>query len=658
MNPRWEGEPPSNPDFIVCSGFQSMLGLDKVLPSRRSSVCGVAGLVCIAFLQMSCHDNGAVSKPNKETTSDGKGQGSKPAPADMGLEEAIGALKLGPSTIPRPLFLHDGPGGLCFMTETTRLTKGTPLNPRVIASLKKLGKPGIDAVVRLFQEPDPASKAGAALALAALDPESSSTLEGLDALLVAPGTIALRAYAANALAALGVRAVPLLVRQLEGTDPEIQLNAAFALGLMGPAASPAARRLAQVLESIRGDASGHNHVAAACAFALRRIGMGGLRETLAVLRRSTIPVAELAASAIMIPLDPREAAEAALLIAGSVDGATSEARALLGDLLSKLPGAGAAVRPALSSLLSDPSPAVRLAGALAWATTQSDPEPGIHQLTLLLGDSSIYVRSHAAAALGQLRTRSASAFQRLLDLLQDEAAEVRAASAAASMEIAPDPEILVTPLAKLLSDRDRRVSDAAAGALARIGSPALPVLERALKDPSLEARCAAALALGRLQRVPGAVAALLRAVADHGQPAVVRRGMVSALRRQAERRLDARGKRGGSPAVSAVPALLECLKDEDAIVREEAAGAIGNVGPEARAAAASLLSVLRDGNASVRRAAAFALEQVGYKTSEVVPVLIEAMNDPGLSEAVRERAARLLFEVDPEAARSPSSRAP
>ena len=72
--------------------------------------------------------------------------------------------------------------------------------------------------------------------------------------------------------------------------------------------------------------------------------------------------------------------------------------------------------------------------------------------------------------------------------------------------------------------------------------------------------------------------------------------------------------------------------------------------------AAGLLSILKDGNGRVRQVAAFALEQVGYQTPEVVPVLVEVINDPSLSEAVRERAARLLLEIDPEAARFPTRR--
>ena len=541
------------------------------------------------------------------------------------------------------------------MTESNRRPGGNRPDPAVMASLKRFEKKGIDAVVQLFQEPDPASRAGGALALASLAPESSATLEHLEKLLVAPGDATLRLYVANAFVFLGSRAVPTLTRHLDGTDPEIKLNAAFALGLIGSVASSGAGPLARTLELSRPDVRGHNHVGAACAFALRRMGTSGLQETLAVLKRSATPMAQIAASAVEIPKNRAEASEAASLIAGSVHGATPEARVVLGDLLAKFSSTGGEeVRLALHSLLDDPLPGVRLVGGLAWASTQTDPETGLRQLASLLGDPSSSVRSRAAAALGALGKRSAPAVKPMLELLRDEAPEVRAAAVSALTQIEPDPARFLVPVARLLSDKDRLVSDAAAGALAMVGQPALPVLEKSLRDPSLEARCGGALALGRLRGIPGAVAALIGAVPD--QPVVVRRVLVSALRRQAERPLDARGTRGRSPAVAAVQVLIGCLMDEDVLVREQAAGAIGNVGPDARSAAAGLLSLLKDGNGRVRRTAAFALEEVGYQTSEIVPVLVEVINDLDAPEAVRDRASRLLFEIDPEAARSPSRR--
>ena len=54
----------------------------------------------------------------------------------------------------------------------------------------------------------------------------------------------------------------------------------------------------------------------------------------------------------------------------------------------------------------------------------------------------------------------------------------------------------------------------------------------------------------------------------------------------------------------AVPAPWRCLKDEDADVRLNAAGALGQIGPKAKAATAALASLLKDKGADVRLTAA------------------------------------------------------
>ncbi len=272
-----------------------------------------------------------------------------------------------------------------------------------------------------------------------------------------------------------------------------------------------------------------------------------------------------------------------------------------------------------------------------------------------LSDTAATIRAQSAAGLGRLGRRSSPALAAVLSALNDEAPEVRVAAVRASVQIAPDQTVLLPPLANALSDPNPLVANEAANALAAIGPRAMPELEKQLRTASEGGRSAAAGALGRIKGDPGAIASLRQAIRD---PSVlVRRVAVSSLRRQAERPLLADRTYGDSPAVTAVPDLLEGLNDDDAVVREIAAEAIGSVGPGARFGAAKGLIVgLKDGQARVRRAVAFALEGIGYKTSEVVPVLIEVMEDASAPDADRERAARLLFEIDPEARPSSARR--
>jgi HEAT repeat protein len=77
-------------------------------------------------------------------------------------------------------------------------------------------------------------------------------------------------------------------------------------------------------------------------------------------------------------------------------------------------------------------------------------------------------------------------------------------------------------------------------------------------------------------------------------------------RRQAVRELAARTAEVGR----VVPALAEALGDENGYVRHDAATALGQLGPDARAAVPALVAALGDRDRGVRRAAATALPKI------------------------------------------------
>src|SRR5205823_8358158 len=62
---------------------------------------------------------------------------------------------------------------------------------------------------------------------------------------------------------------------------------------------------------------------------------------------------------------------------------------------------------------------------------------------------------------------------------------------------------------------------------------------------------------------------------------------------------------------STVSDLVTLLKDEEAPVREHAAEALGDIGPEAAASVPDLVKVLEDHDFKVRRDAARSLGQIG-----------------------------------------------
>jgi HEAT repeat protein len=111
-------------------------------------------------------------------------------------------------------------------------------------------------------------------------------------------------------------------------------------------------------------------------------------------------------------------------------------------------------------------------------------------------------------------------------------------------------------------------------------------------------------------------------------------------------------KRVGKTLRDAIPRLLEVLKGEDEAVRLHAMGILGDLGQHANTMALVLRAALhqiaaRDSNAEVRQCAADALSQIGPQAKTPVPALIDALRDE--LAVVRQGAAHALGEMGPEA---------
>jgi HEAT repeat protein len=72
----------------------------------------------------------------------------------------------------------------------------------------------------------------------------------------------------------------------------------------------------------------------------------------------------------------------------------------------------------------------------------------------------------------------------------------------------------------------------------------------------------------------------------------------------------------GPHAHEAVPALVEALKDEDAILRTEAASALARIGPAAKPAVPALVEALKDDYGPAREAAAATLRALDPETAK------------------------------------------
>jgi len=93
----------------------------------------------------------------------------------------------------------------------------------------------------------------------------------------------------------------------------------------------------------------------------------------------------------------------------------------------------------------------------------------------------------------------------------------------------------------------------------------------------------------------------------------------------------------------AVPGLIEALRDENPSVRDAAAMALREMGPEAKAAIPALAQLLRDEDGYLRVTAAHTLDRMG---SEAAASLVPLLRDP--DPRVRELAAHCLRQIQSE----------
>ena len=241
---------------------------------------------------------------------------------------------------------------------------------------------------------------------------------------------------------------------------------------------------------------------------------------------------------------------------------------------------------ALLNALSDRDPDVRSTGVygLGYALDKRATAP----LRAALHDPLDDIRGLAALALG--RRNDTTAVRDLLLLLKSDASsEVRmdAAMALGEMKAGPAVEGLIAAL----RDRDAFVRTYAALALASIHDPrAVPPLIPLLRDKDALVRLAATRSLGSFTADPRVLEPLVPALRDQKT-----RGMAAAWLAKSQ-----------NPRL--VPRMIELLKDDDASVREQAAGVLG--AKHDRVAIGPLTAALRDKDVRVRLAAATALDKV------------------------------------------------
>lgn len=443
-----------------------------------------------------------------------------------------------------------------------------------IRCLAWIAPPGAtELVAPLIHDPSQEVRAEAAAAIGRLGDEDSAML--LFELLGDESEL-IQETAMDALARMAVeKVVPLLVSALASPDVAVRIRAAETLGLVRePTTAPALIALSRdPRESVR-------RAAIKALGELETAGVASLLQA-ALLDESSL-VRQQAAIALGKQRDPASVTH-------------------------------------LLPLLADPDPKLRFVVLRALGQTRS-PE-AVPRLIPFLSDPRKELRFAAVEALGE--ARAFQAVPPLIEVLQDPDRNLKRAAAESLGQIG-DPQA-VPALLLSLEDAHWSVRSAAATALGRIRSPkATHVLTARLADDDATVRRAAVTALGEIGDAR-AVRQLIAALDDPGlQSTAVEslRRMGSTALPEIERALSAAGAEGRRLLVNlvgklddrrVVRVLLNALVDPTPGVRAEAALELGEGGHLDAVRPLTQLKAM-DPSVAVRQAASSALRRLGPRT--------------------------------------------
>lgn len=285
-------------------------------------------------------------------------------------------------------------------------------------------------------------------------------------------------------------------------------------------------------------------------------------------------------------------------------------------------------------------------------------DSAVPALLKLLQNEDVVVRVAAVEVLGKIGSVATDSVPALIEALKDENSTVRNSVKIALGEIR-DPRA-IEPLIETFKDRSYSVvviGDPAVESLAKIGTPALPSLRTALRDPEPIVRESCARVLGKMgaaakDSVPELIVALNDAdervntsakfaLGDIGDERAVE-PLIQALSGESSTEgatVIALG-RIGEAAVDPLRAKLKAPRDK---IRILAVAALGRIGPRASAAVPDLISLIKDPAHDVRSQVIVALGRI--QDYRAVPFLIALINEDRHVEG----AIAALGEIGPSA---------
>jgi bilin biosynthesis protein len=233
----------------------------------------------------------------------------------------------------------------------------------------------------------------------------------------------------------------------------------------------------------------------------------------------------------------------------------------------------------------------------------------INRLVEGLGDPRGVVRLQFAETLGEIG-EPATPF--LIEALRHHTDVVVRRAAAKTLTIIADPAAVPTLLQSFLHDEDTVVRGSSAGALARTGATAAPALLDILASTqySEDTKGHAAWALAFM----GSEATDYLYKALNSESLDVRCAVIGAIAHVAQEQVDEKS----------CNVLISALTDPEALIRTEAAAALGQINYPA--AVPHLILTLQDSDLDVRKAAVSSLGKMGDRTA--IPLLQGLLTDP------------------------------
>jgi len=379
---------------------------------------------------------------------------------------------------------------------------------RAAWALSELGPLPLETVPQLeelLHDSDPAVRMAAIRALGNIRPLATEVFSDL---IKALGDSELRTSAVEALARIGVPAIPHLIQALDNENREVRAGAAEALGKIGPKAKEAVQKLIEIMLNDKEDCS----VLVAAARALGEIKAESPEVVSALIefrrnveakwrwRCSWYQLQQLRETSLrsLVRLGPMAARE--IIVAFNEEKNAS----VKSDLVEVLEGiasltADPALVPGIITLIKEERNSSVKAGLIrVLGEMGSAAEDGAELLAQIVQTATEPSGVRVAALLALGRIAGPGVIGVLREALGDRDPGVREAAAKALGEIGSRASEAVTDLCESLGDEHASVRQAAAEALAKIGLASLDCLMTALKHRYWYVRELAAWALGEL----------------------------------------------------------------------------------------------------------------------------------------------------------------